>query len=130
MSDFLFVLTTSPNFYWKMCLRPLTPAEGQNRVAEANQLRDRVQDGATPAEREAGLTGIVQFVEAVGRPAEPFVVPLMPAILKALSEKVCVCGLSVVGEQTSRAPTNRATVGGVERGGKHVWCINGHACNL
>lgn len=72
-----------------MCLRPLTPAEGQNRVAEANQLRDRVQDGATPADREAGLTGIVQFVEAVGRPAEPFVVPLMPAILKALSEKVC-----------------------------------------
>jgi elongation factor 3 len=70
-----------------MCLRPLTPAEGQNRVAEANQLRDRVQDGATPADREAGLTGIVQFVEAVGRPAEPFVVPLMPAILKALSEK-------------------------------------------
>lgn len=58
-------------------------------MAEANQLRDRVQDGATPADREAGLTGIVQFVEAVGRPAEPFVVPLMPAILKALSEKVC-----------------------------------------
>jgi len=74
-----------------MCLRPLTPAEGQNRVAEAKQLRERVQEGATAAEREAGLSGIVQFVNAVGRPAEPFVVPLLPAVLKALSEKVrCV----------------------------------------
>jgi hypothetical protein len=71
-----------------MCLRPLTPAEGQNRVAEANQLRDRVQEGATAEERQAGLTGIAQFCEAVGRPAEPFVVPLMPAVLKALAEKV------------------------------------------
>lgn len=71
-----------------MCLRPLTPAEGQNRVAEAKQLRERVQEGATAAEREAGLTGIVQFVNAVGRPSEPFVVPLLPAVLKALAEKV------------------------------------------
>jgi elongation factor 3 len=70
-----------------MCLRPTTPAEGENRVAEAAQLRDRVQDGATPADREAGLNGIVQFVDAVGRPAEPFVVPLLPAVLKALSDK-------------------------------------------
>lgn len=91
-----------------MCLRPLTPAEGQNRVAEANQLRDRVQDGATAAEREAGLTGIVQFIEAVGRPAEPFVVPLMPAILKALSEKVCVCACEYTGwgAPSAVAPTN------------------------
>lgn len=58
-------------------------------MAEAAQLRDRVQDGATPADREAGLNGIVQFVDAVGRPAEPFVVPLLPAVLKALSDKVC-----------------------------------------
>jgi elongation factor 3 len=70
-----------------MCLRPLTPAEGQNRVAEAKQLRERVQEGATAAEREAGLNGIVQFVNAVGRPSEPFVVPLLPAVLKALAEK-------------------------------------------
>jgi len=71
-----------------MCLRPLTPAEGENRVAEAKQLRERVENGATAAEREAGLAGIVQFVDAVGRPSEPFVVPLVPAILKSLADKV------------------------------------------
>ena len=70
-----------------MCLRPLTPAESQHRVAEAKQLRQRVEDG-NGAEREAGLQGIVQFVDAVGQAAEPFVVPLVPAILKALADKV------------------------------------------
>lgn len=70
-----------------MCLRPLTPAESQHRVAEAKQLRQRVEDGKG-AEREAGLQGIVQFVDAVGQAAEPFVVPLVPAILKALADKV------------------------------------------
>jgi len=71
-----------------MCLRPLTPAEGQNRVAEAKQLKERVENGSTPAEREAGLTGIVAFVDAVGQAAEPFVVPIVPSVLKALADKV------------------------------------------
>lgn len=71
-----------------MCLRPLTPAEGEHRVAEAKQLRQRVESGSTTAERDAGLQGIVQFVEAVGQAAEPFVVPLVPAILKSLGDKV------------------------------------------
>lgn len=57
-------------------------------MAEAAQLKQRVQEGATSAEREAGLNGIVQFVEAVGRPSEPFVVPLLPAVLKSLADKV------------------------------------------
>lgn len=72
-----------------MCLRPLTPAEGANRVAEAKQLAERIT-GANVEEKQAGLTGVVQFAEAVGQPAEPYLIPLMPEVLRALAEKVCV----------------------------------------
>ena len=77
-----------------MCLRPLTPAEGANRVAEAKQLAERIT-GANVEEKQAGLTGVVQFAEAVGQPAEPYLIPLMPEVLRALSEKVCaaICAL-------------------------------------
>lgn len=77
-----------------MCLRPLTPAEGANRVAEAKQLAERIT-GANVEEKQAGLTGVVQFAEAVGQPAEPYLIPLMPEVLRALSEKVCaaLCAL-------------------------------------
>lgn len=69
-----------------MCLRPLTPAEGANRVAEAKQLAERIT-GANVEEKQAGLTGVVQFAEAVGQPAEPYLIPLMPEVLRALAEK-------------------------------------------
>ena len=72
-----------------MCLRPLTPAEGANRVAEAKQLAEHIT-GANVEEKQAGLTGVVQFAEAVGQPAEPYLIPLMPEVLRALAEKVCV----------------------------------------
>lgn len=71
-----------------MCLRPASPASVEHRAQEAKQLRERIENGSTPAEREAGLQGIVEFVEAVGPASEPFTVPLTPAILKALADKV------------------------------------------
>lgn len=72
-----------------MCLRPSTPADGQSRAAEAKQLREKIENGSTPADREAGLIGIKEFAEAVGPASEPFTVPLLGLVLKALGEKVC-----------------------------------------
>lgn len=68
-----------------MCRGQITPAEGQSRVAEAKLLKERIEG----SEKEAGLQGIAQFVEAVGQAAEPFVVPILPSILKCLADKVC-----------------------------------------
>jgi hypothetical protein len=68
-------------------MKPLDSAASKTRAAEAKQLADRIGDAA-PVTKESGLAGVVAFSEAVGQPAEPFLIPLMPEVLRAVSDKV------------------------------------------
>lgn len=72
-----------------MCLAKTNAAESEHRVAESKQLRSRIEEGANVEERVAGLEGVKAFCEALNREAEPYVVPLLPAILASLAHKVC-----------------------------------------
>ncbi len=70
-----------------MCLRPAVPSESSSRQAETEAFKQRIES-TNAAERENGLQGIVAFAETEGKTTEPFTVPLLPVVLKALADKV------------------------------------------
>lgn len=72
-----------------MCLRPACPSESAARSEEAKKLHEQLFTSSTPVpERISALQGVVEFVEALNAAAEPFTVPLVPAILQSLADKV------------------------------------------
>lgn len=72
----------SPKFQ-TMCFRPVETLSAANVVDEISELKLGFEDKTTTA-----FEGMVKLVRNGGRPVEPLVLPLLPSILKALSDKV------------------------------------------
>lgn len=68
-----------------MCLRPSVPSESNSRSLEVESLNKKL---ANKAEVNAGLEGILSFVDAEGVNAEPFGISLLSSALVALADKV------------------------------------------
>ena len=52
------------------------------------RLRTALDDAGNPTAREGALLAIKGLMVSVGRAAEPYVVPLIPAILERTADKV------------------------------------------
>lgn len=56
--------------------------------ANLDKLRAALDDAKNPAAREGGLVAIRALCEGVGRPAEPYLVDFLPAMLALMADKV------------------------------------------
>jgi len=54
----------------------------------ANKIKEAIEDQASPLAREGGLVALAELVKKVGRPAEPYITCLLPALLNAAADKV------------------------------------------
>lgn len=70
-----------------MCFRP-------ELVADATTLADKIEElklnASSENARSSALEGVLSIVKSGGKPVEPLLLPLLPSVLAALADKVCM----------------------------------------